>query len=171
MPKEIERKFLVDKRDVDDAEPWRADVRATLRIVQFYIVAEKDRSIRLRIVDERAAKLTIKIGQGISRDEFEYDVPLDDARELMDARIGDVVEKERHLVPHGHHTIEIDVYSGALAGLVVAEIELEGEDDAVDLPAFIGREVTGDPRFLNQRLALDGLPDDMRGADRSSSNP
>ena len=153
MAREIERKFLVTNDD------WRSEVTGTQRLVQFYLFTRPDASIRVRIRDDASARLTIKTGSGADRGEFEYDIPLADAETLMDSRIGNLVQKTRHIVPLGAWGVEVDVFEGALAGLVLAEIELEDMTDEPPLPAFLGREVTGDPRFLNARLALDGLPE------------
>lgn len=148
MAIEIERKFLVKN------ESWRSAARDAVAIRQFYLDARDDFSVRVRVVDAAKAFLTIKTGRGLSRGEFEYEIPLADAADLEAARIGVAIGKRRHRVPHGDHTIEIDVYEGDLAPLVVAEIELRSEADTVDLPAFLGREVTGDPAYSNARLAL-----------------
>ena len=78
-------------------------------------------------------------------------------------RIGNVIEKTRHIVPLGPRKVEVDIFEGGLAGLAVAEIELESADEAIDLPPFLSREITGDPRYSNMRLALDGRPADDDG--------
>lgn len=154
MGREIERKFRVTGED------WRGQVSETHRLEQFYLFVPEDASVRVRIRDGASARLTIKTGSGIDRGEFEYDIPLDDAEALRASRVGIVVEKTRHIVPLGAFRVEIDVFAGALAGLVMAEIELQDASDAPDLPAYLGREVTGDARFANARLAIDGWPDD-----------
>ncbi|MCE7028842.1 CYTH domain-containing protein [Jiella avicenniae] len=148
MAREIERKFLLE------GDGWRPHAHSARRLEQFYLFAGDDRSCRVRITDGASAKLTIKMGRGLSRGEFEYDIPLDDAEILRQSALGRIVEKTRHLVPNGRHTIEIDVYEGALAGLVVAEIELADEDESFERPEFLGAEITGDARYLNQTLAL-----------------
>ncbi|MBO0903208.1 CYTH domain-containing protein [Jiella sonneratiae] len=152
MGREIERKFLVT------GDGWRGLATAAARYEQFYLFAGADRSLRVRIADGRSARLTLKTGRGLSRGEFEYDIPLDDAEALRETALGAVVAKTRHFVPSGGHTIEVDVYEGALAGLVTAEIELEDEAERFDRPDFLGREVTDEPAYLNQTLALAGLP-------------
>ena len=147
MAKEVERKFLMK----DDA--WRAAVERSIVIRQFYIAVGSDRSVRVRISDGMRAKLTVKFGATLpERDEFEYEIPLDDALSMMAFRVGTVIEKTRHHVRFGGYLYEIDEYAGQLAGLVVAELETR---DRVDLlPAWIGREVTGDQRYSNAVLAL-----------------
>ena len=154
MATEIERKFLVRDRS------WLTPDCDIIRIRQFYLGRRDDFSVRIRVIDEAQAFLTMKTGAGLSRGEFEYEIPLADAIDLEPARIGITIEKRRHRLPHGDYTIEIDIFEGALAPLVVAEIELRSEEDAVDLPDFLGEEVTGDPAYSNARLALSGIPDD-----------
>lgn len=153
MGQEIERKFMVRNGG------WRDAAERSMRFTQFYLFAAEDRSCRVRITDDVSARLTLKTGRGISRGEFEWDIPLSDAKALREAAIGTVIDKTRHLVPNGPHTIEVDVYHGALEGLVVAEIELSAEDEAFERPDFLGSELTGDHRYLNQSLALHGRPE------------
>ncbi|WP_188854587.1 CYTH domain-containing protein [Aureimonas glaciei] len=153
MAMEIERKFLL--RD----DSWRRSAGEVVAIRQFYLGRRDDFSVRVRIVDAAQAYLTIKTGAGLSRGEFEYPIPLADALDLEPARIGRVIVKRRHRLPLGRHVIEVDVFEGDLAPLVVAEIELESENDLVDLPAFLGLEVTGDSAYSNALLALSGFSD------------
>lgn len=147
MAKEIERKFLVKD------ESWRSGVTSADRIRQGYVSTMEDRSVRLRVREDRAT-LTIKIGRNsFIRDEFEYPVPLADAEEMLTMAIGRVIEKTRHLVPVDGFTFEVDVFSGDLEGLVVAEVELRDVGDKPALPDWLGREVTGDERYSNLALA------------------
>lgn len=152
MGREIERKFLVA------SEGWRERAGLVRRFEQFYLFASDDRSCRVRITDGASARLTLKTGRGVRRGEFEYDIPLEDAEDLRASAVGTVIDKTRHHVASGPHTIEIDVYHGSLDGLVVAEIELGSEDEAFERPDFFGAEVTGDADYLNQSLALRGRP-------------
>lgn len=154
MATEIERKFLV--RDMS----WLTPGCDVVSIRQFYLGRRDAFSLRVRVVDETQAFLTIKTGAGLSRGEFEYEIPLQDALDLEPARVGITIAKRRHRLPHEAHVIEIDVFEGELAPLVVAEIELQSETDDVVLPPFLGREVTGDPAYSNARLALSGIPSD-----------
>lgn len=157
MAVEIERKFLV----VSDA--WRGEADAGNGMLQAYLVADEGRSIRIRLADDGPARLTLKFGAaGLKRDEFEYEVPPADARELLAHHVGAVIEKRRHRLRHEGHLWEIDVYAGVLEGLVVAEVELDSEQDMPALPEWVGPEVTGDPAFLNASLALCGLPARVR---------
>ncbi|WP_296067272.1 CYTH domain-containing protein [uncultured Agrobacterium sp.] len=150
MAKEIERKFLVAGGE------WRKQVTRSMAFRQAYVASMEDRSVRVRIVDRRDATLTVKIGaSALVRDEYEYAIPLEDAEELMHSAPGVVIEKTRHTVEHGGFTWEIDVFEGQYEGLVVAEVEMHDENADPDLPAWLGREVTGDRRFSNQSLAMD----------------
>ncbi len=144
---EIERKFLVK----DDS--WRAAADDGLECRQGYLAAEKGKTVRVRIMGTEAF-LTIKGAMaGISRAEFEYEIPPSDAEALLALCGGAVVEKRRHLVNHGGMVWEVDVFGGAHAGLVLAEIELEREDQEFELPGWAGEEVSRDPRYFNAVLA------------------
>jgi adenylate cyclase len=153
MAKEIERKFLVR------GDSWKARADTGSRIRQAYIMAMDGRNMRVRVRDNRKATLTIKAGgHGISRDEFEFDVPVKEALPLFGLKLGNLIEKTRYKVKHARHVWEIDVYSGALAGLVVAEVEMKSEKENPAIPDWIGEELTGNPAYSNQALALSGLP-------------
>ena len=150
MGTEIERKFLL--RD----DSWRRDVIQSTPFRQRYLPFGEGRSGsgRVRIAGDRAF-LTLKTPvKGFSRNEFEYEIPVADAKEILrDLCTGASVEKTRHLVPYEGFVWEIDEFAGDNAGLIVAEIELESEDSAFPLPPWIGEEVTGDPRYFNSVLA------------------
>lgn len=150
MAKEIERKFLVR------SDGWRSAVETKSILRQGYIASMDDRSVRVRILDGKSARLTIKIGRSaITRDEFEYDIPIADAKELLQNAIGIVIEKTRHRVPYEGFVWEVDVFVGEHRGLVIAEVEMTAETDNPALPAWLGREVTGDFRYSNQALATE----------------
>ncbi|RWO23043.1 CYTH domain-containing protein [Mesorhizobium sp.] len=154
MVKEIERKFLVS------GDGWRDLIEADIRIRQFYLVAAPDRSVRVRISDGASAKLTLKFGsKARERDEFEYPILLADAEEMLAFAIGRVIEKTRHHVRHRGHLYEVDVFGGMLSGLVVAELETPRDVQGEMLPDWLGREVTGEHRFYNASLALEGIPE------------
>lgn len=154
MALEIERKFIVD------SDAWRAAAATSKSIVQAYVAIDGETSVRVRINDGTEAWLNVKIGVSeMTRDEFEYAVPLEDAREMVAASRDRLIEKTRHIIPLDGHVWEVDVYAGALAGLVVAEVELLSEDDEPTLPPWLGREVTGDPAWTNAVLATDGWPE------------
>ncbi len=148
MAIEIERKFLV--RD----DTWRAQVESASLIAQGYLVAEPGITVRVRRRGDQGF-LTIKgAAEGIGRSEFEYQIPLADAQALLrDLCVRPPLEKVRHLIPFAGHLWELDVFAGANAGLVMAEIELTAEDEPFDLPDWAGDEVTGDPRYFNAYLA------------------
>ncbi|MCB1447282.1 MAG: CYTH domain-containing protein [Rhizobiaceae bacterium] len=157
MAKEIERKFLVA------SDGWREKARRGKGFRQAIVFSEGNRTVRIRAIDEKKAKLTIKIGiNGLSRHEFEYDVPMKDAQELLALANGRTITKTRYDVKHGKHVWEVDVYGGDLADLVVAEVEMKSEKDRPELPDWLGREVTGDPRYSNQALAEGSLPENWR---------
>jgi adenylate cyclase len=148
MGTEIERKFLVV------GDEWRAGVVSATHIVQGYLAWTASATVRVRIKGDEAF-LTVKGStQGISRSEFEYPVPVDDAgRMLADMAQGPVIDKVRHLIPVGAHTWELDVFAGDNEGLVMAEVELAEPDEVFTLPAWAGREVSDDPRYYNVNLA------------------
>jgi adenylate cyclase len=148
MADEIERKFLV----VSDG--WRTGVTRSMKLEQGYLAQSGVVSVRVRIRDEAEAFLTLKSGgPGLVRAEYEYAIPVTDARELLALCTPHILAKRRHLVPAADLTWEVDVFEGRHAGLVLAEIELDAADRAVDLPGWIGKEVTGDPRYYNAVLA------------------
>ncbi|MDX3927718.1 MAG: CYTH domain-containing protein [Shinella sp.] len=154
MAKEIERKFLVK------SSSWKLSARTKSTLRQAYLASAPDRSVRIRIRDGERASLTIKIGRSaITRDEFEYDIPIEDAEELMSKAIGTVIEKTRYRVPYHGFTWEIDVFSGAYRGLVIAEVEMDSEADRPELPPWLGREVTGVSHYSNQSLATEPQKD------------
>ena len=148
MAQEIERKFLV----LDDS--YKHEAFAKSHIQQGYICSERGRTVRVRIRDARAY-ITIKgpsENGGLSRYEFEQEIPLADAYELMKLCEPGIIDKTRWLVKSGSHTFEVDEFHGENEGLVVAEVELENEQDTPEIPHFIGIEVTGDRRYYNSQL-------------------
>jgi len=154
MAKEIERKFMVVGDD------WRDAAASSRTLVQAYLAIDGETSVRVRILDGEEAWLTVKLGVSeMTRDEFEYSVPLADAREMVEASRGRVIEKTRHIIASEGYAWEIDVFEGTLAGLVMAEVEMQSEDDTPPLPAWLGREVTGDPAWTNAVLATEGWPE------------
>ncbi|TPW32506.1 CYTH domain-containing protein [Martelella alba] len=157
MAREIERKFLIRNAD------WEKEADDGVRLTQAYLAGGRDRSVRIRLFDGKAARLTLKFGGGtFARDEFEYDVPLDDARQMLTHATGIVIDKTRYKVERGAFTYEIDVFHGDHDGLIVAEVELPDENAEPPLPDWLGREVTGDRRYLNQSLSKRaGLPEEI----------
>jgi adenylate cyclase len=148
MSFEIERKFLV----LSDA--WRNSAIRHTKIRQAYLDSNAKVSIRVRIKDGSSAILTLKSRSSkLRRREFEYPIPTLDAEELISLRRNYIIEKVRHIVPYGKLNWEVDVFSGENQGLVLAEIELPDENQQIELPPWIGAEVTGQDRYYNGTLA------------------
>ncbi|MDZ7805067.1 CYTH domain-containing protein [Thiohalophilus sp.] len=147
MAIEIERKFLVN------SDSWREQADAGQHLAQGYLIGSREASVRVRIAGEQA-NLNIKSATlGIYRQEYEYPIPLADAREMLDALCEKpVIEKTRYHVNHAGHTWEVDVFEGDNAGLVVAEIELASESETFEPPHWLGEEVSADPRYYNVSL-------------------
>jgi adenylate cyclase len=149
MAFEIERKFLVR------SDGWRGVVRAQIAIRQAYLATDGNASVRVRIRDNREATLSVKSRPAtLRRLELEYPVPVIEAEAMIGLRHGAVIEKVRHLVPHGDLTFEVDVFAGENEGLVIAEIELRDELQPFALPDWIGAEITGQPDYYNGALVL-----------------
>lgn len=147
MPREIERKFLV-------TGDFRQDACDSFRLVQGYISTDPDRTVRVRIKGEQGF-LTIKgrsSADGLSRYEWEKEIPLAEARELMALCGPEVIDKTRYLVPFGGHTYEVDEFYGSNQGLILAEIELGDEQETFLKPSWLGEEVTGNTRYYNSML-------------------
>lgn len=149
---EVERKFLV-------AEPPDLDGADSDEIEQGYLAIGADGEVRLRRRGDQLV-LTAKRGSGLARDEAEVELDRDAFEELWPLTEGRRLHKRRHVLPHGDLEFEVDVYEGDLEGLVVAEIEFPSEEAAREFepPAWIGQEVTGDERYLNETLATKGRP-------------
>lgn len=147
MATEIERKFLV-KGD------FSHQIISSQRIVQGYICSQPGRTVRVRIRGERGF-LTIKGAsdeKGLSRYEFEQEIPIADAEELLKLCEPGVIDKVRNLVPAGRHIWEVDVFHGENEGLILAEIELAYENEPFKHPDWLGIEVSGDRRYYNSML-------------------
>jgi CYTH domain-containing protein len=155
MAVEIERKFLV--RD----DSWRGQVTHQQGIRDGLVAIGSGRKVRVRICDRRAT-LTVKSRTAaLANAEFEYEIPLADAEEMMTHHCLQAgLAKTRYYVPHGIRTWQVDVYEGILAGVILAEVELPSETAELALPPWIGREVTGHPDYkkfnmVNARLDTD----------------
>jgi adenylate cyclase len=148
MGHEIERKFLLE------SDAWRDEVESSKRLVQGYVARRDHSAVRVRIDGDRA-ELNIKHAlDGIQRLEFEYEIPLADAREMLDrVALRPLIDKTRHHVRHQGHLWEIDEFHGENAGLIVAEIELGSADESFAEPAWLGREVSDDVRYYNSNLS------------------
>ena len=151
---EIERKFLV-KRD----GAFKKFASSSSDIAQGYMNV-KGATVRIRLRDDKAY-LTIKGPSkdgGVSRYEFEREIPTEDAREMLKLCRGGLVEKTRYLVPYKGHTFEVDEFKGANEGLLFAEVELSSEDEAFEKPDWLGPEVTVDRHFYNKGLLKNPYP-------------
>jgi len=144
---EIERKFLVAN------DSWRKDVISETRLKQGYLANQERASVRVRIGGDKAY-LNIKSATlNIRRSEFEYEVPVSDAEEMLEqVAIRPFIDKTRHKVKCGEHVWEVDLFHGENEGLIVAEIELEAEDESFQKPEWAGEEVSGDARYFNACL-------------------
>jgi len=151
---EIERKFLVSNLNT-----CLQHYTTSRSIVQGYLSFDPARTVRVRKTDTKAF-LTIKgksNATGDTRFEWEKEIPENEATQLLDLCLGQIIRKTRYVVPHQSHLFEVDVFSGKLQGLVIAEVELSAADEQPDLPTWIGKEVTGDSRYYNSDLAKKGL--------------
>lgn len=147
MPTEIERKYLV--RD----DTWQ-NGSVGVRISQGYLAKDADRTVRVRVAGE-TGWLTIKgRSVGIRRAEYEYEIPLAEARELLEMCLPGVIDKTRHRISYKGHDWEIDVFHADNDGLIVAEVELEDESIFPELPLWVGDEVSADSRYFNSALAV-----------------
>jgi adenylate cyclase len=148
MAKEMERKFLVM------ADDFQIVATKITRITQGYLSSLPERTVRIRIKGDKGY-ITIKgicSASGISRFEWEKEIPVEEAEELMELCEPGVIDKTRYEVKSGIHTFEVDEFYGDNHGLVVAEIELSDEDEAFDKPTWVGEEVTGDIKYYNSML-------------------
>ncbi len=146
---EIERKFLVT------SDLYKTEAFKKSRIVQGFLNADKERTVRVRIKGDRGF-LTIKgasINNGLSRFEWEKEISLVDAEHLLKICEKGVVEKTRYEVKIGNHIFEVDEFYGDNEGLVMAEVELTNETEAYEKPNWLGQEVTGDIRYYNSQLS------------------
>jgi len=149
MATEIERKFLVRSGE------WKTDPgrQSSTRICQGYLCREPGRTVRVRVAGEKAY-LTIKgAAAGLARPEFEYDIPVADAEQLLRLCDGPTIDKTRHVIDHLGTLWEVDEFHGANAKLIVAEVELDREDEPFASPPWLGAEVTSDYRYTNSNLS------------------
>lgn len=146
MGLEIERKFLVDLKKFD-LESYEGN-----SIKQGYIAQTVENTV-VRVRVSNVAYLTIKgANNGMTRKEFEYQIPLKDAYEMIEDFCEEKIEKDRYLIEYKGKTWELDVFKGDNEGLVIAEIELESEDEFFNIPHWVGEEVTDDKRYYNNKL-------------------
>lgn len=146
---EIERKFLIDNSD------YKREAISKERIVQGFLNTDPERTVRVRIKGE-LGYLTIKGKSnetGTKRLEWEYEISLEDAEQLLEICEPGIIDKVRFTVPSGKHFFEVDEFQGESEGLVLAEVELQSEDEHFDKPDWLGKEVTGDIRYYNSQLS------------------
>ncbi len=148
MAIEIERKFLVDK------EKWQQlEKPVPMHLRQGYIFSDENKTIRIRVADDQAF-ITIKGSTtGMSRSEFEYTIPANEGVQLLDSFAVSELEKYRYNITFAGKLWEVDVFLGDNQGLLVAEIELDSEDEEFELPLWVTTEVTGDKRYYNSKLS------------------
>jgi len=143
---EIERKYLLKTMD------WKDEIiQSITNIKQAYLFEDHEKSVRIRVRSDKAF-LTIKMGRGLTRNEYEYSISVMDAKEMIAKAELRCLEKIRYVVNHKNNLWEIDVFQGKYDGLVLAEIELASPDEQVELPSWIGEEVTDNPAYLNVEL-------------------
>ena len=148
MGLEIERKFLVGN------DSWRNQADAGVFYSQGYLASDEHSGIRVSLAPDKAWLTIKKATTPVRRLEFEYDIPVADARELLEQMCHDAkIEKTRYHVRHAAHIWEVDVFAGNNAGLVVAEIELDNEQESFERPPWLGEEVSNDPRYYAMNLA------------------
>jgi CYTH domain-containing protein len=146
MGEEIERKFLVT------GEGWRNEAIGT-PYRQGFLSTDPERTVRARVAANKGWIAIKGKSEGARRAEFEYEIPVADAQRILDTLcMRPLIEKLRYRVTAGGHVWEIDVFQGPNAGLIIAEIELEDEHESFEKPAWVGDEVTGDPRYFNSSL-------------------
>lgn len=147
---EIERKFLVDKLKLRGLNFFSVE-----KMSQGYL--SRNPTVRVRLAGERGF-LTIKSSTvGISRQEFEYEIPAADAKELLRLCGRDVLTKYRRKISYGGHVWEVDFFAGRNAGLILAEVELTSPDEPLDLPDWVTKEVSADPRYFNSNIVKSGI--------------
>ncbi len=147
MPREIERKYLVNG-------DFKSKAFKKVRITQGYLCSLPERTVRVRVAGNKG-RLTIKgesDDSGASRFEWERELPLKEAQELLEICEPGIIEKNRFYVSYGRHTFEVDEFLGDNEGLVIAEIELESVDESFEKPVWLGKEVTGEMRYYNSSL-------------------
>jgi adenylate cyclase len=147
MALEIERKFLVKN------DSWRSGVVSESRLQQGYLANQKNVSVRIRTGNGKA-HLNIKSTiLGIRRLEYEYEIPMADASEMLrEIALQPFIDKTRYIIRHGGHDWELDVFAGENQGLIVAELELDSEDESFELPDWAGEEVSDQVKYYNVNL-------------------
>ena len=148
MAVEIERKFLV----INDS--WKKDIQESFPIKQGFLSSDPERNVRVRIKGSKGY-ITVKgETKSISRIEFEYEIPLSDAEEILKLCLQPIIEKVRHEIMFDGHTWEVDEFFGVNDGLIIAELELTSEQQLYNSPEWIGKEVSNDAKYYNSNLIL-----------------
>ncbi len=146
MALEIEHKYLVKN------DSYKTLATSFSHLSQGYLSREPDRTVRVRIKDKKGY-LTVKGKNfGSIREEYEYEVPLEDAKKMLNMCLPPILEKTRYIVPIGGYIWEVDEFGGERQGLVTAEIELSSNDETYVIPEFIGEDITGNPAYYNSNL-------------------
>lgn len=149
MPIEIERKFLVKN------DSYKTESSTILKIKQGFLNSNKNRVVRIRLVD-KIAFITVKgisSEDGTSRYEWEKEIPKKEAEQLLELCEKTIIEKNRYIIKHAKHTFEVDEFLGANSGLCIAEIELESANESFEKPTWLGKEVTGNSAYYNSELS------------------
>ena len=145
--KEIERKFLVNKNALPSLDFLGREI-----IIQGYLLNTKEKTVRVRLSNKKAF-ITIKgATSGISRDEYEYQIPYDDAQNILNDFIDQKISKTRYIIPFASKKWELDIFHNHLEGLIIAEVELENEKEAIEIPSWCTEEVSKNPKYFNAYL-------------------
>ena len=147
---EVERKFLVN------TSQYTSEASSKMHIQQGFLCTDPERTVRVRLQDGMG-KITVKgmsDPEGVSRFEWEHEIPENEAEQLLNLCKGAIIAKTRYQVPYEGHLFEVDVFEGANEGLVIAELELTTPDEPYERPAWLGKEVTGDPKYYNAQLSM-----------------
>ena len=148
MATEIERKYLLKN------DSWKQEVSSKNKIIQGYLSSKPERTVRIRITKNKGF-VTIKSKNiGSLRKEFEYEIPIEDAKELILLCEKPIIQKTRYIVEYSSHIWEIDIFEGENQGLEVAEIELSQENEEFSIPDWIGPEVTNESKYYNSQLII-----------------
>lgn len=149
MSQEIERKFLVNSNE------FIRQASGKFRIVQGFLNNDPSRTVRIRIIEDKGI-ITIKGASnksGTTRFEWEKEISINEAESLLKLCLPGIIDKTRYEIPVGKYLYEVDIFEGENEGLILAEIELENENDSYETPSWLGKEVTGDTKYYNSQLS------------------
>ena len=150
MALEIERKFLVSAENLSELHLVDGE-----KISQGYLCTDIEKTVRVRIKKNRGFISVKTKNIGIVRNEFEYEIPANDAEELLKLCEPNILQKIRYKIEYENHVWEVDIFEGKLAGLIMAEVEINSADEIVEIPSWIGQEVSNDSRFYNVKLIFE----------------